>query len=133
MLGLEGAAPVRAHLAGVRLAADTTNVILARDARDLRRRSSPLTEGIFDNRFETAPGASVGFLAGRATRLSSTDRTRLKTVPAIARPSLPVLAPDSETPYLPAPIGTRNPPVTALAPARFAAACGLIACEAEIG
>jgi tRNA(Ile)-lysidine synthase len=130
---LAGTAPLRAHLAGVRLAADATRVVLARDARDLRRRAGPDVEGVFDNRFETAPGSSVGFLAGRAARLSPADKLRLKAVPAIARPSLPVLAPDSATPHLPAPIGTRDPPVTALAPARFAAACGLIACEAEIG
>ncbi len=133
VMQLAGTEPLRTHLAGVRLAADTRRVILARDARDLRRRTGPGDAGVFDNRFEIEPSASVGFLAGRGARLSRPDRDLLKAVPAIARPSLPVLFPDSAAPVLPAPIGSGQPAVTSLAPGRFAAACGLVACEAEIG
>ena len=130
---LGGTGPRRTQLAGVRLAADEARVLLARDARDQRRRPAPGGEGVFDNRFEIDPEAAVGFLAGQSARLSWEDRRRLKAIPALARPALPVLDPDGATPMLPAPIGVAQPAVRALAPGRFAAACGLVACEAEIG
>lgn len=130
---LSGTAPVRAQLAGVRVEADATEVLLARDAGEGRRRGAPPAEGLFDQRFETPAGVPVGFLAGRASRLSAADRARLRRIPALARGSLPVLDPDGPCPRLPRPIGAAGDPVTALAPARFAAACGLVACEADIG
>ena len=133
VMQLAGSEPLRTHLAGVRLAADARRVILARDARDLRRRTGPGDAGVFDTRFEIDPATSVGFLAGRAARLSRQDRDMLRAIPALARPSLPVLFPETAAPVLPAPIGTGQPAVTSLAPARFAATCGLVACEAEIG
>ena len=128
-----GTAPVRAQLAGVRVEADATEVLLARDAGEGRRRAAPEAEGLFDQRFETPPGVRVGFLAGRAGRLSPADRAQLRRIPAVARGSLPVLDPDGAQPRLPRPIGAEGDAVTALAPTRFAAACGLVACEADIG
>jgi len=133
VMRLAGTDTFRTQLAGVRLAADAGQVLLARDARDLRRPTGAGVAGIFDNRFESVPDAVLGCLAGRAARLSREDRQRLKAIPALARPGLPVLDPDGQTPVLPAPTGTASPAVRALAPARFAAACGLVACEAEIG
>ncbi len=133
VMRLAGTDTFRTQLAGVRLAADAGQVLLARDARDLRRPTGAGVAGIFDNRFESVPDAVFGCLAGRAARLSREDRRRLRAIPALARPGLPVLDPDGPTPVLPAPIGTASPAARALAPERFAAACGLVACEAEIG
>jgi len=128
-----GTTPLRAQLAGVRVQADAAEVLLARDAGDGRRRAAALADDLFDQRFETPPGIPVGFLAGRASRLSAADRMRLRRIPALARGSLPVLDPDGAHPRLPHPIGAEGDAVTALAPARFAAACGLVAREADIG
>jgi tRNA(Ile)-lysidine synthase len=128
---------VQTQLAGVHVSAGPDEIILARDAGETRRRARAAVAGIdlsgvFDNRFAVPAGVAVEMAAGSIARLPAPDRARLRLLPAVVRPSVPVVRGPSGQLLLPAPLG-EGPAVEALAPARFAAACGLVACEADIG
>ena len=123
---------VRTQVAGVHVVAGSDEIILARDAGETRHRARTAVVGVFDNRFAVPRDVTVEMAAGSIARLSPPDRARLRALPAIVRPSVPLVRQASGPPRLAAPLG-EGPAVVALAPARFAAACGLVACEADIG
>ncbi len=128
-----------ATLAGARIASDGKIVSFARESGELLREgvASFVLDGgaraVWDGRFEIMTDASVSMraLAGNAARLCRADRTAIGGFPAAARPSLPVVLLDGEA-CLPSPFGDGPAHAHALATARFAAACGLVAHERDI-
>jgi tRNA(Ile)-lysidine synthase len=128
-----------AALAGARITSDGATVSFGREAGDLGRGGAPdlgLSDGaraVWDGRFEIAADDAVGVtaLSGNAARLSKRDRERVCGFPAAARRSLPVILHGGAA-HLPRPFGDGPAHAHALAAARFAGACGLIAHERDI-
>ena len=98
-----------ATLAGARLEASGRNVLILREAGELRRRAAQalaLTPGapaVWDGRFElqaSGPGWSVGAAQGRMARLGPADRARLSELPPAARAGWPVLMREEGAPVL---------------------------------
>lgn len=98
-----------ATLAGARLEASGPDVLIVREAGELRRRAAPaltLTPGtpaVWDGRFELQaqePGWSVGAAQGRMGRLSPADRARLSRLSSAARAAWPVLMREEGAPVL---------------------------------
>jgi tRNA(Ile)-lysidine synthase len=118
-----------ATLCGARVSARGQAVSLVRQAPDPRSPRIPAF-GVFDGRFECA--APLHFLSGYAAGLGPEDHRRLRRIPAEARPTLPVWLDADGRPHLPAPIGICAVSVRALAPDRFAFACGQIAHEGQL-
>lgn len=120
-------------LAGARIEADGRGIILMRDAGEVARgRLPPLVlrpdeTAVWDGRFELLTDRTdltVKALSGLATKLPPTQQTRLKSVPAAARPSLPVLVRHDGAVSCPILAETPLVRVRALAVARFEAATG---------
>ncbi|MBI5939876.1 MAG: tRNA lysidine(34) synthetase TilS [Caulobacterales bacterium] len=125
-------------LAGARIEADGGGITVMRDAGEIRRDGLaplPLSPGesvVWDGRFEiTTDRADMAVrpLAGLATKLPAAQRTRLKAIPAAARPTLPVLVRHDGAASCP--ILAEPPPVRvrALAVTRFEAATGCVDSE----
>ena len=136
--GLRRGDPFVASLAGARIDVDWTEIRIMREAGEISRRGRPpldLPPGqavVWDGRFEltaTRPGLAVQALSGLATRLPEAEQRRLKTIPAAARPTLPVIS-DAEG-RISCPILAERPSthVRALALARFEAATGRVDSE----
>jgi tRNA(Ile)-lysidine synthase len=88
---------------------------------------------VWDGRFEIVahePGLRVVALAGRAARLAPADRAALAQVPAIARPSLPVVLERGGASRLCGLVPDPRVSVRDLAYERFAASIGDIPDEA---
>jgi tRNA(Ile)-lysidine synthase len=139
---LAGAAPVDATLAGARLVAGPDAVQAGRDAgQRFRGELTPLdlapgAATVWDGRFAItadAAGLQVAPLGGVMARLERRERARLKPIPAWARGALPALVGADGAVSLPRPLGAGPAEAASLAGPRFAAACGLIAREAQIG
>ncbi len=137
---LAGSTPLTVSIAGARIVANTDTAVVAREAGERARGGlSQVALGIgraevFDGRFEaevSASGFSLAALTGLAAHLDRRDRGRLRAYPAYARPSLPVLIDTEGRLNLPAPFGGGPGQVRALVGDRFAAACGLVSCEAD--
>ena len=88
-----------ATLAGARLEA-TSEILVCRDAGEVARGGlarldlPPREAGVWDGRWEIVAGAlpvTVGPLKGQGARLAPRQRARLVTIPAAARPSLPLM------------------------------------------
>ena len=125
-------------LAGARIEADGAGITVMRDAGEISRgrlAPGPLKPGetmVWDGRFEiTTDRADLAVrpLAGLATKLPAAQQTRLKAVPAAARPTLPVLVRHDGA--VSCPILAEPPPVRvrALAVTRFEAATGCVDSE----
>ena len=125
-------------LAGARIEADGGGITVMRDAGEIRRGGLtplPLPPGetvVWDGRFEIATDRAdltVKALSGLATKLPAEQQTRLKVIPAAARPTLPVLVRHDGA--VSCPILAEPPPVRvrALALARFEAATGCVDSE----
>ncbi len=131
---VRGGEDFTATLAGARIEGFGDRVLIARNAGEAARGGlaamSLAVEGeaVWDGRFELLAdqrGLSVGPLRGQGARLPKPQRAALRAIPALARPSLPVIfladggvsCPllDDETPVR----------VRALAAERHSAACGL--------
>ena len=98
-----------ATLAGARLEATGPDVLIVREAGELRRRAAqalaltPGTPAVWDGRFEleaSARGWSVAAAQGRMARLSPADRARLSRLPSAARAAWPVLMREEGSPVL---------------------------------
>jgi tRNA(Ile)-lysidine synthase len=135
---LQAGGPVQATLAGAHVVADGRTVLIGRDAGRGGLEAvvlEPRTPAVWDGRFEidaAEPGWSVRALAGAMARLSARDRATLKPIPSWARGAVPVLSSAAGSVRLPAPFGGGPAQAVSLAGPRLAAACGLIAREAEI-
>ena len=138
-----------ATLAGARLEA-AASILVCREAGEAARGGlQPLTlepgrPEVWDGRFEITqpqPGWSVQALSGLASRLTDDDRTRLRAIPAAARPSMPVLSrPESATGVVHLALGGQGDHIDAtgglsrpLGEERFAGAAGLVVVEHDIG
>jgi tRNA(Ile)-lysidine synthase len=138
-----------ATLAGARLEAAGAIVICREAGEAARGGLQPLTlepgrPAVWDGRFDITvgePGWTVLALSGQAARLDDVDRARLRTIPAAARPSMPVLRrPDALAGVVRLALGGRDDHIGAtggrfrsLGGERFAGAAGLVAGESEIG
>jgi len=89
-----------ATLCGARLTVSDRDIWIGREPGELKRQNVPdiaLTPGVaavWDGRFEittSEPGWTVTALSGRLKRLSDADHTIVMSLPAWARPTLPVL------------------------------------------
>jgi tRNA(Ile)-lysidine synthase len=128
-----------ATLAGARIEASASTVLVMRDAGETARGAlqpieiEPDAPTVWDGRFEitTATPATVAPLKGHASRLPPKEREALKAVPASARPALPVvITADAVTCPLLAAAPTAK--VRPLAHDRFHAAMGFIECEGDL-
>ncbi|MDG2520912.1 tRNA lysidine(34) synthetase TilS [Caulobacter segnis] len=131
---VRGGEPFTATLAGARIEGLDDRVLIARNAGEAARgglAESPLAPGVeivWDGRFEitaSQPGLSVAALRGHASRLPKSERDALKAVPALARPSLPVILHADKSVTCPLLDGETPVRVRALAAERHSAACGL--------
>ncbi len=128
-------APVTATLSGAKMQAEGGRVRLT---RELGRHPPPafiLAQGVgqvFDGRFELTARAAdwrVAPLAGHASALPKAERETLHSLPAEARPSLPVLlGPDDEV-RLPEPFGSAPARARSLIGERLAGALGVVTSE----
>lgn len=127
--------PFVVTLGGARIEADGRAVVLMRDAGEIaagRLAALPLRAGetvVWDGRFEISTDRSdltIKALSGLATKLPATQQTQLGSIPAAARPTLPVLV--RQDGAVSCPILAQPPPVRvrALAMARFEAATGCV-------
>ena len=135
---LSDARPCPATLAGARLRSNGHRLRLTRELGRSPPRAVPLTPGVvqvFDGRFEVvahAAGWHVAPLAGHAAGLPKDEREALRSAPAEARPSLPVLiGPGGET-RLPKPLGAGPAHMRCRVGERLAAAWGWVSCEWEL-
>jgi tRNA(Ile)-lysidine synthase len=99
-----------ATLAGARVEA-ADDVLVCRDAGEAARGGlaamtlAPGETGVWDGRWEITAGAApllVAPLKGRTAALAPAARVRLSTLPAAARPALPLLTPEGGDPCCPA-------------------------------
>jgi tRNA(Ile)-lysidine synthase len=127
--------PFVATLAGARIEVGSTEITLMRDAGEIARGGlAPVTlesgrAAVWDGRFElqaAGPGLTVRPLAGLAAKLPESQRRRLSTLPAAARPTLPVLVDAEGNLSCPILAGASPVRVRALAMARFEAAVGRV-------
>jgi len=128
-----------ATLAGARVEAGE-DVLICRDAGETARGGlaplelAPGQTSVWDGRWQITAGAApltVEALKGKASSLSPAQRAVLSTIPAAARPSLPLVAHKGVAPYCPALDGPDlaaegNEPARPLVLDRFRAAIGLI-------
>ena len=128
-----------ATLAGARVEAGE-DVLICRDAGETARGGlaplalAPGETGVWDGRWDIAAGTApltVEALKGKASSLSPAQRAALSTIPAAARPSLPLMVRKGAAPYCPALDGPDlaaegNEPARPLVLDRFRAAIGLI-------
>ena len=139
---LRGQDVFAATLSGVRLMADAQTVWMVREgARAGEQAHYALQDGVWDGRFEIEgldEGQSLAPLKGHAAALSRADRVWLQTVPARARPTLPVGLTGGLVPILPWFIGPNPPPLLgklaakSLMIARLKAACGQVFTERNL-
>ncbi|CAN5205759.1 tRNA lysidine(34) synthetase TilS [soil metagenome] len=117
-----------ATLCGARVETTGSTVVIGRDIGEFKRRMIPdLTlsadqPAVWDGRYEItirAPGWSVEPAAGRMSALPDRDKAMLKTIPAVLRPTLPVLFREGQTGPV---LAWRVAQVRALAPRRLALA-----------
>jgi len=115
-----------ATLAGARVEARGSEVVVGREPGEFRRRTpddAPLTPGqaaVWDGRYEIViaePGWTATAAAGRLNRLTDADRAIMATAPAWARAALPVLIRDDGAGPV---LAWRKAEVRALAPRRLA-------------
>lgn len=128
-----------AALAGARIEAGG-DALITREAGEAARGGlaplelAPGQTGVWDGRWEIAASEvplTVVALKGRASQLTSEARDRLATVPAAARPSLPLILRHDAAPYSPALDGPklaaeRGARARSLVLDRFRAAIGLV-------
>lgn len=124
-------------LAGARLSTLDDEVALTRaPAREPPSAvASPHGETVWDGRFQLAPlrsGWRVAPLAGHAARLAPGSRRALATIPAAARPMLPVLLGPDGAPHLPRPLGDGPGEALSLVGARLHLTLGALRTEAEL-
>ncbi len=142
---LQGGEAFAATLAGARIVAGERDIVFARDAGELRRKSAPdivLPAGqpaVWDGRFEIVADTRLRVtpVAGYAARLAAGDRARLWASRSEARQALPLLwpgeaPPGAGSPRLPRPFSDGPATARALAKGRMAAAAGLTSSEREI-
>ncbi len=136
--GLRRGDPFVTSLAGARIDIDWTEIRVMREAGEFTRRAPPAADlppgraVVWDGRFEliaSRPGLRVRMLAGEASRLPPPQQTRLKTLPAAARPTLPLVF-DADG-RVSCPILAEQPStrVRSLALPRFEAATGRVDSE----
>ncbi len=135
---LEAGQDFTATLAGARIEARGETVIVGREAGEMRRRPvadivlHPDRPAVWDGRYEITarePGWTVAAALGRLNALSKADRAIVNTVPARARPALPVLIRDGgDAPVL----AWRDAEVRNLAPRRLSLALGETTQESEL-
>ena len=128
-----------ATLSGARVEAGE-DVLICRDAGETARGGltplelAPGESGVWDGRWAVTAGAAaltVSPLKGKTSSLSPAQRAALSTIPAAARPSLPLMVHKGAAPYCPALDGPDlaaegNEPARPLVLDRFRAATGLI-------
>lgn len=139
LVGVRGAGPVAAALAGARVIGDDENVLFVRNAGERARGGlapmalRPGVATVWDGRFELstdAVGWEVKALTGLTSRLPDSERRRLKSVPAPARPALPVMVNAAST--MTCPILAKGPVrARPLARRRLLAAAGWVATESQ--
>ena len=135
LVRLSEARPFTATLSGARLRVEGGRLRLTRELGRSPPQAVPLAPAVvqvFDGRFEVvahAAGWHVAPLAGHAAGLPKNEREALRSAPAEARPSLPVLiGPGGET-RLPKPLGAGPAVMRCRVGERLAAAWGLVSCE----
>jgi len=136
--GLRRGDPFVASLAGARIDVDWTEIRVMREAGEFSRRPPPAmdlppgTAVVWDGRFElvaSRPGLKVRMLAGEASRLPRSQQTRLKTLPAAARPTLPLIFDADGVVSCPILAERSSTRVRSLALPRFEAATGRVESE----
>jgi tRNA(Ile)-lysidine synthase len=124
-----------ATLCGSAIMADDDRVAFSRNAGDIERAGGSVLNGaVWDGRYDLCgrlPGPPAP-LRGRARRLPPHERRALAVWPAAARASLPVILSQDGPPTCPILAEEEGPNWRWLVPARFAAACGLIAREGQL-
>lgn len=137
---LAAGGPLTASLAGARVEAEGSTLVIGREAGERARgglAETPLARGVpavWDGRFlveAEVEGLSAAPLAGRMNNLSRNDRIRLKAYPAAARSALPVLS-GALGAALPRPFGDGPGTAACLVRDRLFAACGLISSEHDL-
>jgi tRNA(Ile)-lysidine synthase len=132
-----GLAPFQATLCGCKIIA-ADDLILARDAGEIRRGGlaavalQPNTPMVWDGRFELIAdrdGLTVRALAGAMAGLDKAHRRAVQALPALIRPSLPVVTSSASAPACPILACDAPVRISALIAARFLAACGAISKE----
>ncbi len=133
--------PFTASLAGARVIGDGPAVEFCREAGELTRKPmaplalSPAEARVFDARFAIVAeeqSMTAVAAAGGMARLPPAEREALRRLPAHARATLPLLIDAAGEASLPRPFGSGSATASALAGARFDAACGLVRREADI-
>ncbi len=130
-----------ATLAGARVAAGD-EVLIAREAGEAERGGLtplrlPVGEPVvWDGRFAAVAaveGLTIAPLRGQAARLPAAERERLKKIPALARPGLPVILSDGELVTCPMLAWSAQARLRRLVGRRLLAACsGSIASESQL-
>lgn len=127
-------APFQATLSGSKIIG-AADLLIVRDAGEARRgglapidlkAGSPV---VWDGRFEakaTQAGLNLCAAAGAIARLDTSQRRMLRTLPAAARPGLPVLIREAAPPVCPILASIDEVSIVSLVPARFLAGCGAI-------
>ncbi len=127
-----------AGLAGARIEAEGTSVLLMREPGEMKRRPpepvtlTPDVAAVWDGRFEiTARGAGwrVEAAAGRLAQLAEDDRRVVAGLPAAARGGLPVLVREGESGPI---LAWRGATVRALGAGRLSLALGETTQEADL-
>ena len=124
-----------ATLAGSVIVAQRDEISVSRNAGDIGRTSATLLNGgVWDGRYDLAGPLSETPvpLHGQARRLPQEQRRALTSWPARARPGLPVILSQDGPPTCPILAGGEGAFWRWLVPARFSAACGLIAREGQL-
>jgi tRNA(Ile)-lysidine synthase len=122
-----------ATLAGATVLAGEDEAVFTRNAGEAARGGlAALTlPGVWDGRYALDGQGEARPLGGLARRLSPGERRRLASVPAQARPSLPVVI-QNDAVSCPLLADAPTVSVEALVPGRFLTACGVYAHEREL-
>ena len=132
-----GPAPFQATLSGCKIIA-ADDLFLARDAGEVRRGGlaavalRPHVAEVWDGRFELTAdqdGLTVRALAGAMAGLDKAHRRAVLALPALIRPSLPVVTSLASAPVCPILACDARVRMSSLIAARFLAACGAISKE----
>lgn len=120
-----------ATLAGARVRSDGESALFVRDAGRTglpETRVAADTSTVWDGRFEISANrdVTIAALAGHAARLPKAQRDALRALPAIVRPSLPVILAEDGAVSCPILAETPSVRVRALALPRFEAAAGCV-------
>ena len=135
---LAGGEDFAAGLAGARVEAGGTSVLLMREPGEMKRRPpetvtlTPGVAAVWDGRFEITAreaGWRVEAAAGRLARLSEADRRVATSLPAAARGGLPVLVRDGGSGPI---LAWRGADVRALGPHRLGLALGETTQECDL-